>query len=400
MVELHVGSQGSDVSLYTQAMVRRYSSYATEPDGITQLRDDKYFGNSELRVHNQWQGRMRRPIRSVGTIVTAEEFDFIVHGKPFFPGGFPKVWIYSAAGTGASWNIGPQYDAAEFLKKLLNCQHQPCDYPAGGFLGLMGGDPKISYNDSIENLYQELLRLVRLNPNLNDPDLELWFFGYSQSADGMKRSVNRIFGDGGPFAHLRSKIKGLVLFGDPTRAPGSTKESGNPRGYGIARWDAPQWIDNLTHSITTWYDMYACAEDSTLLALFYEWFVRAETELPFVVYSASIVIPAISSYFDMAAPILIGTSGAAIISGITGVGLPFIAQMISGYGGGSPNPELIQSLSAQGLLTPKGIFKVIRTLVALSGIQTHGEYHLPKTEFNGRNGIQVACDIVRGVYGK
>jgi hypothetical protein len=88
-------------------------------------------------------------------------------------------------------------------------------------------------------------------------------------------------------------------------------------------------------------------------------------------------------------------AGVAVLSTATGVGLPFLMKLIDGYGGGNPNPELVKALSAQGLLTPQGIVKVFATLAALPGVQTHGEYHLPKPEFNGRTGIQVACDIVR-----
>jgi hypothetical protein len=46
------------------------------------------------------------------------------------------------------------------------------------------------------------------------------------------------------------------------------------------------------------------------------------------------------------------------------------------------------------LISPAGVTRVIRTLASLPGIQTHGEYHLPKPEFGGRTGIQVGCDIL------
>lgn len=401
MTELKLGTQGDVVSKYCLAMRRRYESYALEPDGKTQLKDDRYFGSSELRVHNEWQGRMKRPIRNTGIICTAEEYDFIVNKVPFptLPQGLGKVWLYGAAGTGGQWNQGPQHDSAEWLRGFLGVNYQGIGYPAGGFLGLMGGDPKTSYLDSIDNLYHELKRLLWLNPHLNDPGLELWFFGYSQSADGIKRAVLRLFGEDGEFAHLRGKIKGLILFGDPTRASGPTKIGNNPVGWGISRWDAPEWIDKLSWSITTHNDLYACTTDDTLVKYFYPWFIRAETELPFVVYSAKIIVPAILSFFTILGGIF-GSATLPVLQGVTGLATPFLNLILGmiAQNGEDPDPELVRLLTVGGILS--NLPQLVKTLVALQGIQTHGEYHLPKPEFGGRSGIQVACDIVRGAYGR
>ena len=53
---------------------------------------------------------------------------------------------------------------------------------------------------------------------------------------------------------------------------------------------------------------------------------------------------------------------------------------------------MIELLSPTGVLT--NIPGLIQLIAALPGLQAHGEYHLPKSEFNGRTGIQVGCDIV------
>lgn len=398
---LRIGSKGAEVRQLQAGMNAVFADYS-------KLDVDGEYGPLTAAVIAEFQRRSHLKITDYGVVgaITRKElsrYNILAGTKSITPGvptppepeaPAPRpIYIYSAAGTGGQWWQGPQFEAAEWCKGL-NIHHQPVGYPAGGFLGLMGGDPKISYNDSIANLGDELERLLGKNPDIDDPNIEFWFFGYSQSADGLKRKVAELFGDGGNYSHLRSRINGLILFGDPTRSPGPTKVGNNPPGWGIARWDAPEWLDKLTWSITTHYDMYACATDDTLVKYFYPWFIRAETELPFVIYSAKIIIPAL---LNLAAPFLGGALGGVatpILSALTGLGGSFIGQLLGDIAGGDePDPELIKLLSIQGILS--NIPQLIKTLVALQGIQTHGEYHLPKPEFDGRTGIQVACDIVR-----
>lgn len=378
-----------EITTWGKWFAKKYESYAAKPDG--------YYGYDEVRAVSEYQRRAELPVTGWFDEVTALKSGYL-KPKAKTREAHRPIWMYSAPGSGADWWMGPPFDTGEFCKGAFNLNHQPVGYPKGGYLGLMGGDPGLSYIDVITAEAAELERLIDACPDLNDPNVEFWFFGYSQSADGIKRAVVKLYGDDGKYKQLRSRINGLVLFGDPSRCPGPTKVGNDPKGWGIARYDSPQWADDLTWSITTHFDMYACTTDDTLLPLFYEWFIKAETELPFVVYCASIVIPAITSYLGIVGPLLgglFGAAGAAILSATTGVALPFLTQLISGYGGGSPNPELVKALSAQGLLTPQGIGKLIATLAALPGVQTHGEYHLPKPEFGGRTGIQVACDIVK-----
>lgn len=388
MPELKRGSQGPEVGRFYDYFTKWAASYA-----FLLGKRDLYFGSDEERFTLELQRRLKVPQTGIFGDLEASRTGYRWTGTSTPPVVTRrKIWVYSAAGTGGQWFQGPQYEVGKWCEKVLKLNHQPVDYPAGGFLGLAGGNaaPTVSYNESIAGLAVELERLIAACPDLTSPDVEFWFMGYSQSADGLKRAVTKLFGDGGRFAHLRARINGLVLFGDPTRAPGPTKVGNNPKGSGIARWDAPQWVDDLTWSITTHFDMFPCATDDTLLPLFYEWFVKAETELPFVAYSAGIVIPALASYLGIAGMLL----GPAL-AGMIGVSLNMIGALITSFGGGeSPNPELVQALSAQGLMTPQGIVKVFATLAALAGIQVHGEYHLPKPEFNGRTGIQVGCDIV------
>jgi hypothetical protein len=370
-----------EITKWQEWFARKAASYAPPKDG--------YYGNDEVRAVEEMQRRYGIPITGV--------FDQQTASRSGYTGAAPAhrpIWIYSAAGTGGRWWQGPQFDSAEWCKTTFNLNHQPVDYPAGGFLGLTGGDPGLSYNESIAALDIELERMISACPDLNDPNLELWFFGYSQSADGIKHSVVRMFGDGGKYEHLRSRINGLVLFGDPTRAPGPTKVGNNPAGWGISRWDAPEWVDALTWSITNNGDMYACTTDDTLIKLFYPMFVRAEADLPFVMYVAQIIIPAMLQFVPIVGGLL-GPAISPLLAGMTGMAAPLIGQLVGGIAGADskPDPELIKLLSIQGILT--NLPALIKTLIALQGIAIHGDYWALKPEFGNRSGVMVACDIVK-----
>lgn len=320
------------------------------------------------------------------------------------------IYAFSAPGSGVPNDVGPPNDVGQWVQNVLHINHRRLAYPIGGYLGLMGGDPGTSYLEVIASLdadlerqIEEVLRAEGMDPdNPNtwvDTDIEFWFFGYSQSADGIKKSVARLFS--GRFEKLRSRINGLVLFGDPSRQKGPVKGQSaeyNPRGYGIARYQAPVWLERLTYSITVNGDMYACAGDDTLLPGFYRWFIAAESDLSFVTFSAGIVIPIIASWLGIAGPLiggLFGAGGASVVAAATGVGIPFLTKILAT--GATEDPYVVQlrnDLSAQGLPTIGGISKVIKTLAALPGIRSHGEYHLPKPEFGDRTGVQVATDVV------
>lgn len=328
---------------------------------------------------------------------------------------YRPIYFFSAPGSGANNLVGPSSDVGNYVSDgwgqpgmALGLNHWRLNYPIGGYLGLMGGDPGESYIEVITAEGADLEVQVQLaideaKSRGRLADIEFWFSSYSQGADGMKKAVARLFGDGGRFAQYRDRINGLILFGDPSRQPGPVKagagiEGYNPKGYGIARYEAPAWLQALTWSITTDGDMYACTEDDTLLPGFYRWFIAAETSLSFVEMSAGIVIPAIASYLNIAGPLIggiFGAAGAAIIGAATGVGIPFLTQMLGT--GAVDDPYVVQlrnDLSASGLLTIGGIEKLFKTLIALPGIQTHGMYFDPRPEFGGRTGVQVGYDIV------
>lgn len=312
------------------------------------------------------------------------------------PPAYRKIWFYSAPGSGAAWWVGPAFDVGEWCKNVLHINHQPINFPIGGYMGLMGGDPGLSYNDVIAAEGASLEYNLANNPDIDDPDLELWLGAYSQSADGMKCAVNRLFGDGhgpgtnndgvpGRFSALRSRINGLILFGDPTRQPGQTKVGNSPPGWGIARKVFPQWLNDLTWSITAEGpgapDFYAACDDE-IRPLFYAEIVQAETSLPFIAHVLKIALPVVSGI-----P-LIGTFLAPILA---------LAAPIMGLVAGPDEPvdaKIEQLLSLQGILT--NLPALFKLLGALPGIQSHGSYYDPHPEFGGRTGIQVACDAVAG----
>jgi hypothetical protein len=317
---------------------------------------------------------------------------------------YRPIWCYSAPGSGVPWNVGPPFDLGEKCKNILHLNHQPVGYPIGGYMGFLGGDPKYSYNDIIGLLAAELERLLGVNPDVQkamaarraDPhaavDVELWFLGYSQSADGIKRAVERLFGPGGRYELIRDRINGVIAFGDPSKP-----------NTGIARlvYQPAPWLTALTHSITNESptpDFYAEATDN-IRPLFYEWIVQAATSLSFVEYSAKIVIPAMLNLVGaafpgglaltspLAVPVLAGASGLApgLISTLVGAVLATNEQ---------PDPKLIEFLSVQGILT--NLPALVGLLLATPGIAVHGDYYAPKPEFGGRSGFDVGYDIIAG----
>ena len=393
---LKLGDRNETVRRWRQVMNAMYGGLYTRLLGPLPTDTDEFGQRAK-----EWQSEYeRRTGQLVDGIVSDDDLAALKVVLPHRP-----IWCYTAPGSGAPWWLGPPFDLGEWCKQVLNLNHQPIGYPIGGYMGLMGGDPSFSYQDVVKALHDELDRLLSVNPDIGDPNVELWFFGYSQSADALKQAADKLFGDGGKYQSLRPRINGLVLFGDPARKPGPTKVGNNPPGSGIARTQTfPAWLEDLVWDITNQSptpDFYACVTDK-IRPLFYEWFVRAETELPFVIYSAQIIIPAM---LNLVAPFLSALPGLAGLA--SPLAVPLLAQasgvpvaMMSGLVGGvmaskeKPNPELIQFLSVQGILT--SLPDLIALLGALPGIGVHGDYYAPKPEFGGRSGLQVGCDIVAG----
>jgi hypothetical protein len=355
----------------------------------------------------------------------------------------------SSPGSGADWWVGPSFEVGKFLEGR-GVQHWPLGYPKGGYLGLMGGDSAQSYVDTIaledreheRRIREDVLPRygIRLAPGEAVTDehvarlpaaFKLIASGYSQSADGIIKSVARLFGDGGIFAKLRRYLKAILVFGNPARQGGTTRYGRTPKGSGISGYVAPAWLAALIVDVVTESpmapDFYACCT-SKIARMAYEVIIHAETDVPFVVYLAKIAIPAILKL--LSGGLLGGSSGGllgglggglggllggssggllggllggggvssaaaipvlSMASGMSGSALTPLVGMALG-GGDEPPQELLDMLSIQGLLT--NLPELIALLLALPGIQTHGEYHLPKDEFGGRTGIQVGCDLM------
>ena len=169
---------------------------------------------------------------------------------------FRNIWMYTAPGSGAPGWIGPSFEVGKWCQDVLRINHQWIGYPIGGYMGLMGGDPGLSYNEVIAALGAELERLLDVNPHVQKAladvlagrptDIEFWFSAYSQSADGMEDALERLFGDGGKYAPLRSRINGTLMFGNPSRQKGE----GPAPGWGISRKIRQSWLRAVTTSIT------------------------------------------------------------------------------------------------------------------------------------------------------
>ena len=376
---LRVGSsdqRGDDVT-HWQKWARGYAkSYADLMGPV-----DGYYGDSDATFTREMQRRLDLPQTGIFDETTAGRVGYA--GMKVAPRR--KIWIYTAPGSGADWWVGPSFELGEWCKKVLHLNHQPIGFPKGGYLGLMGGDPTFSYNEVIAAEGMELERLLAANPDIDDPDFEVWFSGYSQSADGMEDALVRLFGDGGKYAHLRGRINGVIQFGNPSK-----------KDTGIARKQRPQWLYDLVINVTTKGDFYAeVPVADKIRPAFYAIIVQAEMELPFFVHVLRVAVPVILSYTPVMG--LFGPLGQLAVAAVTGLNaaMPLLGKMFGQAG--APGDEkvdqdLIRLLTPQGVLT--NIPGLIGLVAALPGLQAHGEYHLPKPEFNGRTGIQVGCDIV------
>lgn len=385
---LKLGDRGELVAKWRHVMAAMFPAYTRAPSNLGPLAPGTEFGPRAVEWQKEYE---RRTFQTQDGIVSDKDLADLKLVLPHRP-----IWCYSAPGSGVPWWVGPPFDLGERCKLQLNLNHQPVGYEIGGYMGFMGGDPKNSYNDIIAQEDAELERLLGANPDLNDPNLELWFFCYSQSAEGMKKAVARLFGDGGRYAHLRPRINGIVAFGDPTRKPGPTRVGNNPPGHGISNWVAPDWLEALTWSITNQSpapDFYAACT-SKIAREAYTVIVRAETELPFVIYIGQIIIPAFLNL--VAGPLggMLSPLAVPILAGQTGLPTNLLSSLIGGISGSSeaPDPELINMLSIQGLLT--SIPDLLGLLMSIQGIAVHGDYYAPKPEFGGRSGFDVGFDIV------
>ncbi len=400
MPELKIGYQGPLYNPWYDWATRYAKDYA-----FLLGKKDGYFGGDEDRFVREMQRRLHIVQDGIFGDRTAAAVGYRWPGTSAPPVVEQRrpIWYYSNPGSGAGWDIGPGFVVGEMIagkqwnhpgRESLRINHQPVGSIIGGYMGLMGGDPKYSYLDVIADQKRELARLLRENPDVQkamaarriDPnakvDVELWFQGYSQKADGVLEAVKDLFGDGGEFALIRDRINGVICHGNPATT-----------GTGIARKTFPDWLDQLTFNVNTRDDFYAVAKDR-IRPLFYEWFIRAETEIPFVVYSAQIIIPAMVNLLLPGMGAALTPATTAIVAGTAGVDPALVGTVVQQVSTTrqKPNPDLIELLSLQGVLTH--LPDLIQLMAALPGLQSHGSYHLPRPEFGGRDGHMVAYDHI------
>lgn len=396
MPELKRGYQGPLYDPWFDWATRKYSKLA----GLLGRRDE-YFGSDEERWTKALQHNLGIVEDGIFGDRTAAAAGYRWPGTsapPIVQQRRP-IWAYSAPGSGAPGNAGPPFQLGERCKNVLHINHQIVDYPIGGYLGFMGGDPKYSYNDIIELLYQSLRRLLWGNEDVRRAmaaralsrsivvDVELWFFAYSQSADGMRRAVARLFGPGGEFELIADRINGLVLVGDP----------GTPR-TGISRLSYAPWLESKVREINYDNDFYAVAPDRIRPAMF-NIIVEANMSLPFFVHVLRLAMRIVPDWLTLGAPVggalggllggglgsLFGTpAGGGAFGGLsqlaigaaTGLnGNPMFGQMM-GLAGGPGDQQVDDQL--YNLLKPSGVLSEIPDMVglvaALPGLQAHGGY--------------------------
>ena len=375
---------------------------------------DGYYGQSDAAFTREMQRRLG--------LVQDGEFGPVTAGKVGYAGAMPTpprrpIWYYSCPGSGADFWLGPSHDVGQMLcgagfnepgRQSLSINHQPVAFQKGGYLGLMGGDPKFSYLEVIADQLASIRWLLQNNPDVTAAmatrrrdraatvDVELWFSGYSQSADGLMEAILELFGDEGEFVLIRDRINGLICFGNPATPV-----------TGIARKTFPAWLNALTRNINTTDDFYAVAKDDIRPA-FYAEIIKAEMELPFFVHVLRIAVPVILAWAATLLPIfgpLLGGFGPMVqlalgtLNGLQGLGNnPVLGQLMGQAGGGR---DVATTKRIEDILSPTGVLSNIGGLIgliaALPGLQSHGAYHAtmpPRPEFGNRTGTQYAYDLI------
>lgn len=342
-----LGDTGAQVATIQHRLIRAYPKNSQAISlGVTE--SGVYDQATEAAVKNvQPFLKPAQPATGIANYATQVALGAAAPPGPPPPAHRP-IWIYTAPGSGADWWDGPSFELGKWCQDVLHLNHQPVGFPKGGYMGMMGGDPTFSYNDVIGFEGAELERLIATCPDIDDPNVEFWFSGYSQSADGMEDALVRLFGDGGRFAHLRSRINGVVQFGNPSK-----------RTTGIARKIRPEWLYALVHNLNHPNDFYAEAPDN-IRPPFYALIVEADTELPFFVHVMKVALPVIAEL-----P-LIGVILGPVMA---------LASPLMGLINGPDEPvdkQLVALLSAQGVLTH--IPDLLELVGALPGIAAHGDW--------------------------
>jgi hypothetical protein len=321
---------------------------------------------------------LKLPATGIANAATQRALGAIAQPVPAPVAARRKIWVFTAPGSGANWDQGPSFDFGERCRNELHLNHQPLSFQKGGYLGFLGGDPGFSYNEVTYDEYKSLEHCLDACPDISDPDVELWFSGYSQSADGMEDALEILFGDGGfihpgdpthtpappgKYKHLRSRINGLVQFGNPST-----------RSTGIANKVRPPWLDALVRNVNYDNDFYAVAPDA-IRRNFYAIIVEADMSLPFFVHVLKVAGPVIMGY----APFL-GPFAPLALAAMTG--LTILTPLLSGLmgqaqGGALPGDEeldrkLTEMLSVTGLVS--NLPGLIGLIAALPGLSAHGQY--------------------------
>ncbi len=419
MLKLEIGYQGPLYNHWYNWAQRYASSYSF----MLGARDG-YYGEDEAAFTAEMQRRLGIVQDGVFGDRTAAAVGYAWPGDTSPPKVETRrpIWFYSCPGSGADWWLGPSYDVGQMVagtawnepgRRSLRINHQPVHFQKGGYLGLLGGDPKYSYLEVIADQLASLRWLLRNNPDVQraldlraldrnaEVDVELWFSGYSQSADGLVRAIERLFGIGGEFESIRDRVNGVICFGNP-----ATPETG------IARLTMPDWVNRLVINVNTADDFYAVARDDIRPA-FYAEVVKAEMELPFFVHVLRIAIPIVLEWASAILPLFRPLLGGSPFGPMVQLALP----MIQGLGQLSRNSPALGTLMGmagggrdvdttthvQDILSPTGVLSNIPDLIhligSLPGLVSHGEYHAtcdPRPEFGNRTGTQLAYDHVAG----
>lgn len=412
------GSNGPEILAWQNWAYRWAASYA---DIIGSK--DSYFGLGEEAFVKIMQGKLGIAQTGIFGQLEASLTGFKVGSTVVNPpvAERRKIWIYTSPGSGADYWMGPSFELGEMCKNILKLNHQPVYFQKGGYLGLLGGDNKFSYNEVIWDQCKSIEWLLDNNPDaqealqkaqeiieiwgyesqdqLNDLDLikladelefETHFSGYSQSADGVEEALEYLFG-----------YAGRVHPGDKTMTPSTGKylllrhcvklvvQFGNPSTHitGIARKIRPEWLRKKIRNVNKPNDFYAVVPNTDRIRpAFYGIIIQAEMELPFFVHVLRVAIPIIVKWAATVLPIfgpLLGSGFGPLVqvalgalNGLQGIGQNPDFGILMGMAGSEKDKEVDQAII--DILAPTGILEnipgLIQLVASLPGLQAHGMY--------------------------
>src|SRR5258707_364201 len=111
---LKLGDTGVLVAKWRHVMTAMFRGYAAT---LGPLNPGSVFGDRAKAWQEEYERHTGQTVDGVVSDQDLADLKIVLPHRP--------IWIYSAPGSGAPWNIGPAFDVGEGAKLVLNINHQP-----------------------------------------------------------------------------------------------------------------------------------------------------------------------------------------------------------------------------------------------------------------------------------